>query len=252
VHQLRFAQVEEVGMQPKLRTPALVALSGAVGGLASGALQVLNGLKPFNGSTVFVMFALPFVGALAAMIAVYLIANSDTEKLAHTLGFALVCGIFWQPVIASAKLYVDHVETQHQTSGLRDSNQALANGLKNPTPEVRNEVTRSGDTAASLLEKLPNVQDAELRKEVIQESKAAVDNIQTAASATPDSSIKSLEKIGVAAAQNGQTEVAQHALVKLGEIRAENPQASSAATQASERIVNVAERAPSTLRNATR
>jgi membrane associated rhomboid family serine protease len=89
-----------------------VMIAGAVGGLTSWLLQWLAGLTPFQKPAIFGIPALVVVGAVAAVLGVYLIANSDTTELRHTLAFALVCGVFWQPVFDAAKLYVTHSVTE--------------------------------------------------------------------------------------------------------------------------------------------
>ena len=87
------------------KVATLVMGAGAFGGLTSWCLQTLAALKPFGLPARAAIPALIVVGAASALIGVYLIANSDTKETRHTLAFALVCGIFWQPVLKSAQLY---------------------------------------------------------------------------------------------------------------------------------------------------
>lgn len=91
-------------MKPETRTLLFVAIAGAVGGFTSWLLQWLAGLAPFQKPASLGIPALIVVGGVAAIFGVYLIANSNIKELPHTLVFALLCGVFWQPIFDAALL----------------------------------------------------------------------------------------------------------------------------------------------------
>src|SRR5579859_2406692 len=120
-------------MKPEMRSLLFVAVAGAVGGFTSWLLQWLAGLAPFQKPASLGIPALIVVGGVAAVFGVYLIANSDIKELPHTLAFALLCGVFWQPIFDAAKLYIQHSVTERQGSQQQSMTQNLERWLRAAT-----------------------------------------------------------------------------------------------------------------------
>ena len=235
--------------QDKLRPLLYVMVAGAVGGLTSWLLQWLAGLTPFQKPAIFGIPALIVVGAVAAVAGVYLIANSDTKELLHTLAFALVCGVFWQPVLDAAELYVSHSVTEHQASVQAQTNENLSSFSKaeNPTA-VKTKVSDAAAITTQLLDRAPAVQDPNLKKKVIGQSNQTIQAIGQASDKAPQQAIQSLQEIGEAAVRSGQSDVARSAILQLNDIEKKNPSLAPEAQQAQQKLYGVAQRRVDTLK----
>jgi hypothetical protein len=230
-------------MKPETRSLLYVAIAGAVGGLTSWLLQWLAGLAPFQRPAFEGILALIVVGGVAAVFGVYLLANSDLKQMNHTLAFALLCGVFWQPVFEAARLYIQHSTTQYDAAQQQTKTGDLASALPNADPAtVKNKMENTTNTTTELLSKLPNVQDSDLRSKVVEQSNQAVEVVSKAADKAPDATVANLQKIGETAAQNGQPEVANHVLMKLDALKAQNPTIAPQADQARAGIVKSEEK----------
>jgi hypothetical protein len=217
-----------------------VMIAGAVGGLTSWLLQWRAGLTPFQKPAIFGIPALVVVGAVAAVLGVYLIANSDTTELRHTLAFALVCGIFWQPVFDAAKLYVTHSVTEHQASAQAQANDTLSASAKVQDPAgIKSKVADVAAITAQVLGRAPSVQDTDLKDKVVAQSNQSIEAIGKASDKAPQQAIQSLQAIGEAAVQSGQTDVARPALGQLSTIEAQNPSVAVEARATQQQIYGV-------------
>jgi hypothetical protein len=229
-------------MKPEARSLLYVAIAGAVGGFTSWLLQWLAGLAPFQKPASEGIPALIVVGGVAAVFGVYLLANSDIKQLPHTLAFALLCGVFWQPIFDAAKLYVQHSTTQIEASQQQTDTQKLAAVVASADPAtVKNKIENTTNTTTELLSKLPTEQDADLKRKVVEQSNQAVEQVSRAADKAPDATVANLQKIGETAVQNGQPEVASNVLVKLNTLKAQNPAMAPATDKASAKIIKSAE-----------
>jgi hypothetical protein len=227
------------------KIPALVMAAGAFGGLTSFVLQALAGITPFDKSPVVVIPALFIVGSVAALLGVYLLANSDTStgnEMVHTLIFALACGVFWQPTFEAARLFVTHSTTQKEANTQKESNQDLSKSLSENSPSLGGQVAQTAEVTTNLVQKLPTVQDPELKAKVVEQSSEAADKIQEAGKKDPDKSIEGLQKIGVAAVQHGQPALAKHVLINLEHLSSQNPQFAAKAKMASSAIITTAQK----------
>ncbi|HZR29733.1 MAG TPA: hypothetical protein VFA71_13220 [Terriglobales bacterium] len=240
-------------MKPEIRSLLFVAIAGAVGGFTSWLLQWLAGLAPFQKPASLGIPALIIVGGVAAIFGVYLIANSDIKELPHTLAFALLCGVFWQPIFDAAKLYVQHSVTVRQGSEQQSMTQNLAavvaSGDQNT---VKTKLDETANATTEVLSSLSTVQDRELKQKLVQQSNEAVDQVSKASDKAPDTTVESLQKIGEAAVQSGQPELAGRVLSKLNAIKIQNPALAPNIEKANERIVKGAELKLGTLGTAIR
>jgi hypothetical protein len=240
-------------MKIEVRSLFYVAIAGAVGGLTSWLLQWLAGIAPFQKPASEGIPALIIVGGVAAVFGVYLLANSDLKQLPHTLAFALLCGVFWQPIFDAAKLYVQHSTTQREASQQQIQTEALAAVVASGDPAtVKSKIENTTNTTTELLAKLPTVQDADLKSKVVEQSNQAVELVSKAADKDPGATVANLQKIGETAVQNGQPEVASNVLLKLNTLKAQNPAMAAEADKASNKIVKSAEVRLGPLGNAIR
>jgi hypothetical protein len=218
----------------------LIMGSGAFGGLTSWCLQALAGVKPFGLPAQVAIPALVVVGSAAAMLGVFL-ANTNTTDSLRTASFALACGIFWQPVLQSAQLYVNHALIQNQAGNLQDSTQKLAQATKSNSTDVAPSIQSTAKATSELLQKVPDVADSGLKQQVVKDSAAALDSIAAAAERAPAESVNALEQIGTVAAHSGQTELAAQAAVRIQAISSKNPAINAQAKMASSNILKAAE-----------
>ena len=229
-------------MKPEMRSLLLVAVAGAVGGFTSWLLQWLAGLAPFQKPASLGIPALIVVGGVAAVFGVYLIANSNIKELPHTLAFALLCGVFWQPIFDASKLYIQHSVSVRQGSQQQNMTQNLAavvaSGNENA---VKTKLDETTNATTEVLSSLSTVQDSELKQKLVEQSNQAVDQVSKASDKAPDATVENLQRIGEAAIQSGQPEVAGRVLSKLNAIKAQNPALAPNVEKANERIVKGAE-----------
>ena len=218
-----------------------VFAAGALGGLASWCVQLLIGAAPYNKPVFIVVPSLLVVGGIAALFGVYLLANSDTEQLIRTLAFAVACGVFWQPVIDSARTFVSQTATAGETANLQTSSQELGQMASSNDGNLQPKVAETGKRTTDLLQKVQALSDPALKANVVAESTRAVDQIDAASTKAPESSVTALQDIGVAAIKNGQTNVAKHVLLKLERIAARDPKVADQAKAASATIMTAAQ-----------
>ena len=229
-------------MKPEAKSLLYVAIAGAVGGFTSWLLQWLAGLAPFQKPASQGIPALIVVGGVAAVFGVYLLANSNIRELPHTLAFALLCGVFWQPIFDAAKLYVQHSTTQRQASQQQSQTQDLAAAVAGgDEAAVKNKLDDTTNATTDVLSKLPTEQDADLKRKVVEQSNQAVEMVGKGADKAPEATVANLQKIGETAVQSGQPEVASNVLIKLNTLKAQNPAIGPAADKASDKIVKSAQ-----------
>jgi hypothetical protein len=225
------------------KVAGLVVGCGAVGGLVSWIIQAGGGAKPFGWAWYAGIPSLLILGAVAAVIGVYLIANSDTTELRHTLSFAVVCGIFWQPVIQAGQTYVTQTVAQYDSSAVQTASEDLSKAVQNNSAsDVRQRVTDTSNRTVELLQKIPTVGDPAVKSRLATDSKGAIMAIAKASKQNPTESIDALQKVGVVAAQNGEVDVAAEAVKSLKEIERQNPGAVQQTNAASAEILTAAQK----------
>lgn len=217
-----------------LETGGLVVAAGAVGGFAYWVLQRLAGLHPFEIKWYAAVPALVFVGAFAAVVGVFFLANSDTNELKHTLAFALICGLAWEPVLKAATNTAIGTFEAYKGEAAVSFSQSLQEELHKPASTEAQVQTRAqqvqkkaADTAnqtATVVEGLATVKDEGVRRKLLRDSDLAVSTLGQASSVNPEASIKGLLTVGKAAAARNQNEVSSSVLTQLEQIRARNPQ----------------------------
>jgi len=206
---------------------AWVASAGAVGGLVAWILPVGIPVTLYGAPWYLAIPAFLLVGAVAALLGVYLIANSDTaHRLPQTLAFALICGISWQAVLQSAQAIVNSSVTQKQVSALGEKSRELSQAVRSEPPQqVEAKVEATAETATTVLTKLDNVADPTLRADAVEQSKQAIASLERASETNPQAAIQALQRVGTTAANEGQTTLAAGVLSSLARIQDKHPDA---------------------------
>jgi hypothetical protein len=174
-----------------------ILLAGSAGGVAFWAYTLLRGGQPAAEVAQFtpevwlwVSLALVvIVGAAAAFLMVYFIAATNTKERMRAVGFAVACGLCWDPVLAGVK------ESFTREYADRDAAKVVAEArtLTKPAPE------QAASVAAKLVESAPQVQNPILQKQVREQADRLLQTID--ATADQAARTQALQTVGVAAAQ---------------------------------------------------
>ncbi|HWE83549.1 MAG TPA: hypothetical protein VG267_01290 [Terracidiphilus sp.] len=204
-----------------LKYLAGVAIAGAIGGLLYWVLARFTGTSiPGNFGPAAAVFALMFVGAVAAAIGVYLLTASDPTDI-RTYIFAMVCGLMWQPVIASGQQLVTNATATRQNSTEAQTVQNVQTATKSGNVEqINTAVQQTVPAVTTALATSAGVSDTEKKTQIADTSKQAIDQIQSASAKAPDASVDALQTISTTAATSGQSAVAIHGIQALNTIAA--------------------------------
>lgn len=214
------------------------ALSVARGGLPAGELAPL----PVAQWRWMSLGLSAFLGAAAAFVAVYWLANTDTSKRLQCLAFALVCGAMWDPVFTGAR--------QRLTQGFSDSEAVkavkAAGQVSSTTPTGASaSASAAADVAVQLVRSMTTIQNPELKDEAKQSTKQLLDTLANQAATQPDApagvenATAGLERVGLAAANAKATQWAAVAVEHLDEIARTDGPHSIQASAAIKRIRSV-------------
>lgn len=201
----------------------LVVSFGAAGGLIAWVLQKSTGGQLLPWKWYAAIPAALLLGGGAAGVGVYVLAKTDLKQVGNALFFALLCGVFFDPVwkagsdfiggaVAQAKATSAAEETATATGEL-DKSVSTASG-----EQVKVEVTNASEAATNLIRQAARVPDENLRKELQKKSSRAVDSIALAAPKAPDATIENLQRIGEEAKRTGQGNVTVRVLDSLHRI----------------------------------
>lgn len=192
-----------------------IAAAGAIGGFLFWLLASLTGTSPLPvNAGPWAVPALMFLGAFAAAIGVYVLTASNTSAL-KTYIFAALCGVCWQPVIASGVRMVANANAVSQTTQLGSQTQAVQQAAASGDKQ---QVTAAVQQIVPLTTQVLNsatVVDPGNREGVLDFSKKAIAQVQSAADKAPEASAEALQNIAVTAANNGTPSVALHAVQSL-------------------------------------
>jgi hypothetical protein len=186
-------------------------------------------------------------GGIAALIAVFFLAGTDTDKRIHLTIFALLCGFVGSPLVqkavsnfgegfgVSASLKMSQDAKNITTTLLRDSpDLGLSDKAADKVAEVGNKVTAA--LQAPRVKQAPEVQD-----EVLTNVANIVDALQAIAPKAPTETAKTLQAIGVTAVQQGKRAIAERALNVARDLttRPDTSPSASKAVEVLSRILNV-------------
>lgn len=173
-------------MKVEWKELAIIFGAGAVGGLAGWLIGVVT-TNDLGTRWMLDMLTSILCGGLAAGVAIYLIANTNTAQAMRCMFFAVVCGMSWKPVLQAgmkvADTAVTHQEVSDQKSQLQATiNNASANGTAPAT-------LLAG--ASSLADNLNKVESADLQQAAVATASEAV----TKAAQAPDVAPEAIAKI---------------------------------------------------------
>jgi len=237
------------GQQHAAERPAAmkdVALAGAAGGFVCWALLLFRGGLPFGEIAPipparWLWISLPLsicLGAAAAVVAVFWLANTDTRKRNQCLAFALVCGTVWEPVLTGATQRLSQEYTDSKAAAaVKEANQVESAGPGKPVPAAS-----AAAVAATLSKSVPGIQNPELKAEASKSAEKMIDTLAEKAAAEP-AATKGLESVGLAAAEARSTQLVAVTVQRLDKI-AKDPNApqSDAAEAAIQKIRSAAAR----------
>lgn len=93
-------------MQLDPKEVGYVAGAGAIGGAASLLYSTTDAAPPTIAAIPWSILAYPVLGAIAAILGVFLIARNDTKAATHCLAFAIACGLSWAAIFEGASALV--------------------------------------------------------------------------------------------------------------------------------------------------
>jgi hypothetical protein len=204
-----------------------LALAGAAGGFVCWALLLFRGGLPFGEIAPipparWLWVSLPLsicLGAAAAVVAVFRLANTDTRKRNQCLAFALVCGAVWEPVLTGATRRLSREYTDPKAAAaVKEAKQVTSARSGTPVPAAS-----AAAVAATLSKSVPGIQNPELRVQAGNSAEKIIDTLAEKAATEPEAT-KGLESVGVAAAEANSTELIAVTVQRLDKI-AKDPNA---------------------------
>jgi hypothetical protein len=202
-----------------LRALGFVAFAGAVGGLLYWVLAELA-QQPVgsNWSVSEQIFAMVFVGAIAGLFGVYLLTASDLKAI-KTFIFAIVCGLVWQPILQSAQGLVATATATKQAADLGTrATQIKASAKTGNASQLKSQLNSTAAAVNDAVTTLPSVTDKDKRRELLSQSKNAVDAIESGFSAAPTATVDALTDVGLKSAKANQGEVAATTIQSLAAV----------------------------------
>lgn len=198
-----------------------VLAAGAGGGLLSWAFTIVTENATFGLS---IWAALPLcviLGAGAAVVAVYVITPTDTSKTAQLIGYAVLCGFLWKPVLDAGRLLVNqHIEATQRSAALETHLNAIKTA---PTPAAAvAKANDAADGAVELLHTSKRVDNPALQQRVTTQATTAVNAIAETSTADPTAATTSLAKIKKAAETSGNVELVNVVTQRLDKIQREH------------------------------
>src|SRR5262245_20959821 len=166
-----------------------ILVGGGGGGVSYWAYTLLRGGQPagelaqFDRATwLWVSLVLTIVvGAVAAFLMVFFVASTNTKDRMRAVGFAVACGLCWEPVLAGVS---DRFTREyHDTQAERTIAQAeqLA-----PTPQASPPPAQAAEVAADLVKNASVVQNPILKAQVTDHAEKLLQTIERA----PDAAVK--------------------------------------------------------------
>jgi hypothetical protein len=196
---------------------------GAAGGFIGWLLQEATGGHLLPWPAYAAIPAALLLGAGAAGIGVYVLANTDLQQVGRAVFFALLCGVFFKPVWQAGSDFIGGAFAQSKAtstagelnSSARDLHKAVTSA---PEQQVQSAVQQTGQKTTDLIQQTADVKDAELKSKLEKKSAEAVETIAAAAPKAPDASVDSLERIGQVAKKTNQNAITVNVLSSLHQI----------------------------------
>ncbi|MDP9361354.1 MAG: hypothetical protein M3P29_07885 [Acidobacteriota bacterium] len=199
----------------------LVIGSGAGGGLVSWAFTIMTGAT-FG---LDVWSALPLcmiLGTAAALVAVYVVTPTDVTKTGKLIGFALLCGFLWKPVLDAGRVVISQriqaaqtaAEVKTHVSELKSATTPAAVGAK---------AHDAANGVAELLRSSGRLDNVNLEKHATAQAAEAVNAIAETSTANPVAATLALDDIKKAARESNNPGLANLATQKITMIERSTP-----------------------------
>ncbi len=179
-----------------------VLVAGVVGGLGSWFWSITYG-TPLKLPIPLAASVCLFFGGLAALVGVYVLANSDVSNLPRLVAFSLLCGLFWKPVLDSGRTYVE--QKQQVERAENDVRAALENLQGTPPGASEAAVRKAADATGRLLQLSGPLGDARLDASATEHTRTLVQLVEEKTLAAPESSAmasSALEQVKTAATES--------------------------------------------------
>ena len=197
------------GLPPHMK---YVLAGGAAGGFVSWVYSETVGTKmalPMLGA----IAACFVLGAAAALISVYVVANSDVNNTPRLLAFAVICGLFWKPVLDSSVSYVNQkrdAAASNQKSA--EALQTLDSATATAQPAA---VAAATEATTDLLRTSDRLNDPELQKTAAARTEELISAISEKGGSNPTAAVAALTEVRVAAEATGNPHLAGLANVEI-------------------------------------
>lgn len=191
----------------------IVLVSGAGGGLVSWAYTILTGAT-FGLDNWTALPLCLILGTAAAIVAVYVITPTDVTKTNRLIGYAVLCGFLWKPVLDAGNIVINEriqagktgTELHRQVEQLKASTRPAAVGEKaNETASQAAQLLRAGDRLGN-----PNLQE-----QASTQAAEAVEAIADQAHANPGAAAQALNEIRSAAEVSDNRDLIRLTTVKI-------------------------------------
>jgi hypothetical protein len=199
----------------------IVIASGAGGGLVSWAFTLMTGAT-FGLNTWAALPLCVVLGMGAALAAVYVITPTDVSQTARLIGYAVLCGFLWKPVLDAGRIVItDKIHADQTSADLK----AHVSDLKSATApsQVAASAPAAADNASELLHTAHKIDNPGLSKQAATQATDAVNAIAATSTANPAAATAALSQIRVAAEKTNQPNVARLAATRIMAIQTQRP-----------------------------
>ncbi|HEV2720393.1 MAG TPA: hypothetical protein VG323_10280 [Thermoanaerobaculia bacterium] len=199
----------------------LVIGAGAGGGLVSWAFTLMTGAT-FGLNTWEALPLCLVLGMGSALAAVYVITPTDVSQTARLIGYAVLCGFLWKPVLDAGRIVITEKIHADQTSA---DLKARVSELNSATAQPQVAAPAAADNASELLRTAHKIDNPDLRDKAATQATDAVNAIAATSTADPATATAALSQIRIAAEKTNQPNVARLAATKIMIIQKQRPAA---------------------------
>jgi hypothetical protein len=204
----------------RLKLFKISVLAGAIGGVLSWLYPLIATQSPIPLRFVPILGAVVF-GSAAGLIGIFL-ANTDTTDIYRCFVYALVCGLFWKPVIDGSQSLIKEAEKARPTLQAQDlapdvtkAAEALKKVDPAALPATLNTATNAGVKLAALV---PQIQDSAVKAEAERALQQLVTAISDAGTRDPKGAVQSLTAIAERTAQGGTSQAGRNAMTAVADL----------------------------------
>ena len=204
----------------RLRLFVISVLAGALGGVLSWLYPLLATQSPIPLRFIPILGAIVF-GVVASLIGIFL-SNTDTTDIYRCFVYALVCGMFWKPIIDGGQSLIKEAEKAKPTLQAQDlapdvtkAAEALKKAAPAALPADLNTATSAGVKLAALI---PQIQDSGVKAEAERALQQLVTAVSEAGSKDPKAAVQSLTAIAERTAQSGTSQPGRNAMIAVADL----------------------------------